>query len=221
MPHPSILTAETLWDRLSEMENELRFSGRPYPEGTCKFPFKLTGQGFFPGGDGLWRDDSERDQESTGVLPIGGVMFLGNDFGTRESYLKLDTKRYENPPTWHHLKDRIQRAELPAKQAFFTNAIVGLRSAEGAKALDKRAWQAAAAFEAFCREFLDYQIKTLQPRLIVTLGPHARSALNSLEEIGNIALLESPHPYGDFNFSEAKKQQIADKLRTAWKAAFE
>ena len=148
-------------------------------------------------------------------------MFLGNDFGTRESYLKLDTKRYENPPTWRHLKDRIQRAELPVKQAFFTNATVGLRSTEGAKALDRRVGQTEPAFAAFCREFLIYQIEILQPRLIVTLGPHARSALNSLEEIGNIALLESPHPYGDFNFSEAHKQQIADKLRTAWKAAFE
>ena len=128
MPHPSILTAETLWDRLSEMENELRFSGRPYPEGTCKFPFKLTGQGFFPGGDGLWRDDSERDQESTGVLPIRGVMFLGNDFGTLKSYLKLDTKRYEkNPSTWRHLKDRIQRAELPAKRAFLLRKLFRLK----------------------------------------------------------------------------------------------
>ena len=159
MPHPSIPTAETLWVRLSEMENELRFSGRPYPEGTCKFPFKLTGQGFFPGGDGLWRDDSERAQESTGVLPIGGIMFLGNDFGTLKSYLKL--KGYENPSTWRHLKKRIRRAEVPAKQAFFTNAIVGLRSAEGAKALGKRARQEDPAFRAFCREFLGYQIKTL------------------------------------------------------------
>jgi hypothetical protein len=72
------------------------------------FPFKLLGQGFFPGGDGLWRDDSALDQQSSGVLPIGGIVFLGNDFGTLTTYQKLRSKGFENPPTWRRLKERIR-----------------------------------------------------------------------------------------------------------------
>ena len=32
-----------LWTRLGEMEREARFNGRSYPEGMCKFPFRLSG----------------------------------------------------------------------------------------------------------------------------------------------------------------------------------
>jgi len=216
-----VATASTLWARIQEMEAELRFNGQAYPEGMCSFPFKLTGQGFFPGGDGLWRGDSELDQTSSGVLPVGGIVFLGNDFGTLKGFQKLRSKGYENPPTWRHLKERIRRAGLPEERAFFTNAIVGLRSAEAAKALDRRAWQAEPPFAGFCLEFLVYQIELLQPRLLVVLGPNARLSLDSLVGAGKgdgggslratfghhaTALCYSSHPYGDFNFNSDSSQ---------------
>jgi hypothetical protein len=86
------VSADRLWARLHEMETERRFSGEAYPAGMVSFPFKLRGQGFFPGGDGLWRDDAALDQESPGILPVGGAVFIANDFGTLASYLKLESK---------------------------------------------------------------------------------------------------------------------------------
>jgi hypothetical protein len=64
------------------MEEEKRFNGKAYPEGMSVFPFRLAGQGFFPGGDGLWRDDTQLAASSPGLVSVGGIMFLGNDFGT-------------------------------------------------------------------------------------------------------------------------------------------
>ena len=51
--------------RIGAIESELRFDGNPYREGQCAFPFQLSGQGFFPGGDGLWREDGESSVKSS------------------------------------------------------------------------------------------------------------------------------------------------------------
>ena len=40
-------------------------------------------------------------------------MFVGNDFGTMDSYPPAAGQGYENPPTWRHLKARVTRAGLP------------------------------------------------------------------------------------------------------------
>jgi hypothetical protein len=65
--------------------------GKPYPDGMAPFLGRLTGQGFFPGGDGLWRDDSRIKLSSTSPFPIGGIMFRGNDFGTLQTFEKTLT----------------------------------------------------------------------------------------------------------------------------------
>jgi hypothetical protein len=49
---------EMLRQHIKQLENELRFHGEPYPDGLVAFPGVLQGQGFFPGGDGLWREIS-------------------------------------------------------------------------------------------------------------------------------------------------------------------
>src|ERR1700730_15900101 len=152
-----------LWQRLEAMENELRFGGMAYPEGMCAFPFRLKGQGFFPGGDGLWRNEGELSSEGDGALRQGGVVFLGNDFGTLKSYEKLEKRSFENVPTWRHIKLRAASAGISPDFAFFTNAIMGLR-VDGT-ALTQRSWQTMRGFSQFCAEFLDFQLVTLRPRL--------------------------------------------------------
>ena len=217
---------EQLWNRLAKMEAERRFADQPYPCGMCPFPFRLAGQGFFPGGDGLWRDDCDLATSSTGQLPNAGVMFLGNDFGTLTSYRKLQARGYENPPTWRHLKSRISLAEIPPGLCFCTNAIMGLRTT--GTALRKQVWDEAPNFLKFCREFLIFQVETLQPKLLVVLGPVARTSVDAL--VGTAAtqrdqvaigqhtmmVLYASHPYADFALSEEKKQQRSDELRKAW-----
>jgi hypothetical protein len=98
---------ESLWDRIRQLEAELRFAGKPYPDGMAPFPGRLTGQGFFPGGDGLWRDDSRIKLNSTSPFPIGGIMFVGNDFGTLQTFEKTLKTGYENVLTWRNLKKRM------------------------------------------------------------------------------------------------------------------
>lgn len=221
-----------LWERLQTMEKEKRFDGLAYPTGRSCFPFRLTGQGFFPGGDGLWRDDVEVSQASSGLAAIDGIMFLGNDFGTLKSFEKLRLKGFENPLTWKHIKRRIARAELPVTLTFFTNAVMGLRAS--GNALDKRDWDLEPRFNAYCREFLIFQIETLKPRLIVVLGPSPRSTLVSLGvasttvsgkflqmRVGShlTTVFFSTHPYGDFNFDKDRKSRDGFELREAWDRA--
>jgi hypothetical protein len=223
---------ENLWGRLEVMESERRFDGRSYPLGMCQFPFRLGGQGFFPGGDGLWRDESTLAHSSSKKLQARGIMFLGNDFGVLGSYAKLQKKGYENPLTWKHVKARVVRAGLPPSRAFFTNAVMGLR--EQGTALDRKDWAAHPEFRAFCREFLIYQVEQTRPQLIVVLGPVPRATIDCLEvgrkmaagrfpkmQIGEhtTTLLFSTHPYGDFNFDEDRKERTAVELREAWKEA--
>lgn len=221
-----------LWAQIELMEDQRRFNGLAYPDGQAAFPFKLTGQGFFPGGDGLWREDNELSVESSKRIRREGVMFLGNDFGTLRSYESLRLKGFENPITWKNLKSRVRRAKIPPDYAFFTNSVLGLRLGSGTKALDKRDWQNSSQFAAFCQEFLLFQVEALLPRLIVVLGPNALVSLkafgvplsgkgNSRVKLGSHQTLvhRTTHPYGDFNFSDFRKEVDAAALRLAWDQA--
>jgi hypothetical protein len=230
MSDDKIVSVFSLWDRLRTMEEEKRFDGRAYPAGMACFPFRLKGQGFFPGGDGLWRENAQIAQASAGQVSVDGIMFLGNDFGILKSYEKYRVSGFEDPTkTWKRVKERIVRAKLPKSLAFFTNAVMGLRD-EG-KALDKKDWDGEPRFRAFCREFLVYQIETTRPRLIVVMGPVPRATLDSLAvgtvvESGRFPRMRigsqvtsvyfSSHPYGDFNFDEERKSRDGSELREAW-----
>jgi hypothetical protein len=229
MSEQRAVSVVSLWECLQEMEDEKRFDGRAYPAGMSCFPFRLKGQGFFPGGDGLWRDYTQLSQASAGLVAADGIMFLGNDFGTLKSYERLRKKGFENPLTWKHLKQRVERAGLPVSRTFFTNAVMGLR--DNGTALDKKDWDGLPLFKAFCREFLAFQIDTLRPRLIVVMGPAPKRTLDSLAvaktvasgrfpkmEVGSheATMYFSTHPYGDFNFNEERKARDASELRDAW-----
>lgn len=227
-----LVSVGSLWDRLLSMEAEKRFDGRPYPAGMSSFPFRLKGQGFFPGGDGLWREDDQLAQASSGMVPLGGIIFLGYDFGTVRSFEKLRKKGYENPLTWKHVKQRVKRADLASSVMFFTNAVMGLRDA--GTALEKKNWDATPKFRAFCGEFLVYQVEITKPRLVVVMGPDSRKTVECLAvgktvapgrfpkmQIGNqlVTVYFSTHPYGDFNFDDGRKNRDAIELRDAWERA--
>lgn len=229
MSEEAAVSVATLWNRLQAMEEQMRFNGQAYPAGMSRFPFRLTGQGFFPGGDGLWRDEASVAVRSPGLVALNGIMFLGNDFGTCKTYEKLRKRGFENPPTWKHIKRRVERAQLNPSLTFFTNAVMGLRN-EGS-ALGKKNWDAAPLFKNFCREFLLFQIETTQPKLIVVMGPTPQSTLESLSAGSTISagrfpriqfgsftstIYYSTHPYGDFNFNEARKIRDGLELRDAW-----
>ena len=197
------------------MEAELRFGGNAYPTEMCEFPFRLMGQGFFPGGDGLWREHGALGASTDGDLPRGGVVFVGNDFGTISSFRKLQKKSYENVPTWRHLKIRVERAGIPKDKTFFTNAVVGLR--KDGLALEKVNRAELPAFAEFCAEFLSFQLDVLSPQLVVVMGPQARSAFENFHNRTNgYDVLFMRHPYGDFGLSGELKDRETQELAAAW-----
>jgi hypothetical protein len=207
-----------LWNRLEAMEREHRFDGKKYPTGMCPFPFRLVGQGFFPGGDGLWRPDDKLSAKNNGGLPIGGVLFLRNDFGTVATYRKLENSGYENPPTWRHIKERIRAAQISVEATFFTNAIVGLR--EEGTALTKKSWQTMPKVAEFCGEFLRFQLDTLRPRLTVIMGPDARVAFDKFVKAAYKGqTLVTGHPYADFGLTAERRAADIRQLSSAWASA--
>lgn len=176
---------ETLWAELERLENERLM---PYPdgdEGMTPFPGRLTGQGFFPGGDGLWRDDPKNTNPPP--VPIGGILYLGNDFGPLETFQTTMERGYETDgKTWKNLKKRIEEAEklntgVCGRLGFYTNAVLGLRNSGGAN--DDRPWNNSSWWKVYdqfadsCRKFLEFQLETIKPRLVVILGPSPRFAL--------------------------------------------
>lgn len=208
----------TLWAKLESMEQEQRFEGAAYPVGMARFPFHLTGQGFFPGGDGLWRDEVQISEASSGSVCHKGILFLGNDFGTLSSYKKLQGNGYENVPTWRHIKKRVLAAQLPLSALFFTNTILGLR--EEGTALTKQSWKKMPMFAEFCGEFLRFQLQTVKPRLVVVMGPDARDSFDAFGKPSySGSVLYTTHPYADFNFTPERLTTDVILLRDAWRSA--
>ena len=237
---------ESLWDRIRQLEAELRFAGKPYPDGMAPFPGRLTGQGFFPGGDGLWRDDSSIKLRSASPFPVGGIMFLGNDFGTLQTYEKTLRTGYENVLTWRNLKRRLTAAEISGDIGFYTNAVLGLRTDK--KAIDYLDWSRHPEFCQFCGDFLRFQLEAMKPRLLVVLGQRPKdticstfgaeipditqwrnrdlSSMEAAETIRTVVwrgmrlvLHVTSHPYSDFARDDAGKAEIAARLRRAWEIA--
>lgn len=237
---------ESLWNRISQLEAELRFAGKPYPEGMAPFPGRLTGQGFFPGGDGLWRDDSRIKLGAISPFPIGGIMFVGNDFGTLETFKRTLRTGYENVLTWRNLKQRLTTAEIPGDVGFYTNAVLGLRTDKNA--IDYLDWSRHPDFCQFCGDFLYVQLEAMKPRLLVVLGqkpknticstlgaeipditPWRNRDLSSMKAAETIRVVEwrkmkfvvhvTSHPYSDFAKDDAGKAEIADRLKRAWEIA--
>jgi hypothetical protein len=242
-PPPEI---ETLWNRISQLESELRFGGKPYPEGMAPFPGRLTGQGFFPGGDGLWRDDSRIKLASTSRFPVGGIMFLGNDFGTLQTFERTLRTGYENVLTWRNLKRRLIAAGIPGDVGFYTNAVLGLRTEK--KAVDYLDWSRHPDFCQFCGDFLRLQLEAMRPRLLVVLGQRPKDTvcstlgaeipditawknrdLSAMAAADTIRAVEwrgmklevhvTSHPYSDFAKDDAARAATAERLKRAWESA--
>ena len=221
---------DVLFSCLKSMEDSNRFSGKPYPAGMEPFPRRLNGQGFFPGGDGLWRHDDHVSIRSPSpyAFPINGIMFLGNDFGSKVGFQKL--KLHENPPTWRHLRVRLAHANIAGQLGFYTNAYLGLRSDRCALADPI----SSTEYDAYCKEFLGFQIQIQAPKLIVVLGDRPAGLLHQVVQFSFVSNGEAvkgqfqnlrptvvtvSHPYSDLNKSDAAKVNEGKILGCAWALA--
>lgn len=151
-------------------------------------------------------------------------MFLGNDFGSLQSFQRL--KQHENPPTWRHLRRRLEQAGIPGHLGFFTNAYLGLRSDRGALAdpIQHR------RYDDICAEFLTFQIEIQTPHLVVVLGDRPASLLRTVlgfalaptgvcreGAVGGhpIRVVVVSHPYSDLGKDDEARRVEADILRRA------
>jgi len=173
---------ERLRKKIEILELESRFDGEAYPPGLTRFPGILKGQGFFPGGDGLWRDDPA--SANAPPFPVGGIMILGNDFGCEDNpdpkspgFKQCLARGFEEPRTWS-IKDTLIKAGRLSEQCFFTNAYLGLRTESPSTGRSPGA--KVEVFKAMCRRFLHDQIQEQKPRLIVCLGHEPRLLLASM-----------------------------------------
>jgi len=242
---------EKLWNQITKLEDERRFDGEPYPEDMAPFPDRLTGRTFFPGGDGLWRDDASLTSlkgPSTSPFPVGGIMFLANDWGTLRGFESIRRKGYSSMSTWRNLKQRLTAAGICGKVGFYTNAYLGIRTKKNA--IDSLDWSDDKKFREFCGEFLRFQLETMRPCLLVVLGQSAKEMVClTLTEIPELAAWKSrklsslgaeesirvvewrgrklvvhvtSHPYSDIKKDEAAKAaeaERAERLKQAWETA--
>ena len=146
----------------------------PYPDKVVRVNEMLDVTAFFPGGKGLWLEDS------TNVSP--DVLVLGHDFSTINYYNKmLENGQSEiNSPTWRSMRKLFNDVNLDLNRCFFSNVYMGLRDADKMTGLfpgskDKE-------FVKRNLEFLKTQIRAVNHKVIITLGKPASINLSLLSE---------------------------------------
>ena len=148
----------------------------------------LCSTAFFPGGSGLWNKPPKKmlprplrsfhaffSNSKSPSIPKKKIMILGNDFGSKDGYKKVQDNPYKNltsSSTWHNLLPLLKAAGIKPKHCFFTNAYMGLRRV--GKDTGPSPGAADPKFVERCESFfLNYQIPTQEPRLILALGEHS------------------------------------------------
>jgi hypothetical protein len=113
-------------------------------------------------------------------FPFGGVMFVGHNTDANGKHSSRRTGGRSpgepgNPEmrTWKNLYETFRQADFnPVRQMFFTNMYVGLIDGDEQEGIFPGSKD--PSFSAWCRAFLDEQIRIMQPRVLVTLGAAAR-----------------------------------------------
>lgn len=146
----------------------------PYPELVAPISTMLGVTAFFPGGYGLWKE------EASDVFP--SVLILGQDFSTEDEYiLMLQTGKNEiNGPTWRNMRKLFSEAELNLSDCFFSNIFIGLRKTKSM--VGKFPGSKDKLYVSRCLDFMALQIKTIEPKIIVTLGKYPSELLSLVSE---------------------------------------
>jgi len=172
----------------------------------------ILGTGFFPVGDGLYREDGLNPE-----FPFNGIMIVGQDYGTLE-YVYNEGKKINSEleiktgKTWPNvIKIYFNDFNMPKDKCFFTNALMGLRidpkmtgpmiskiKSSNPLLLDKN------------RQFFIKQIEKQKPKIIIFLGNELiqfcksdliSSNLNSLiseQKINRTSQINDFHTFNDF-----------------------
>jgi len=148
----------------------------PESEGVTAVPThgRIGGSTFFPGGDGLYRED-----EPEPPFPFGKIMVIGNDFDTLENFEEAPRDGEIQAGTWVNLRHLLTEARVDPADAFYTNCYLGLR-------LDAKTNRGPApgsrneAYRGNCLRVMAEQIGYVKPRVILCLKQPAKRLIADL-----------------------------------------
>lgn len=136
--------------------------------------------GFFPFGTGILREDVQRED---GNILEGGIMVLGNDFGTLDYLKNKCPDGKENKRTSATIRnlidEKLNSLKLDTSNTFFTNIYLGLRN--GASMTRKMTLE--NDYKAFCYDFFLEQLNFINPKTIICLGKQVGNALADISDI--------------------------------------
>jgi uracil-DNA glycosylase len=169
-------TSDELFRLLGEAVGECPESAKRAKDGVSPaFPGitpvvrQIPGLGFFPGGDGLWKDIGHSEPADRNPK---SVMVVGNTFGCMKYFDDLVKKRplaEENcrTGTWRQLLSILEEYK---SRCFFTNAYPGLLNGDENIDNDLRPADFDSVFLSQCREFFFKQVELTMPKVILFLG---------------------------------------------------
>jgi uracil-DNA glycosylase len=138
-----------------------------YPVGVEKIFCETDQPAFFPGGTGIILNDLRAGR----VLPRGGVLVLGHNFGTAKYVEQLKLRRKSElytSPTWRGLCELLDEAGITFEACFFSNALMGAipgDKMEGSPKEHRQAEFRSGCVAVFCRT-----LELQQPSIILALG---------------------------------------------------
>lgn len=146
----------------------------PYPDMVCGIDTMLDVTAFFPGGKGLW------NEEESETFP--SILALGQDFSTEKVYLKMlhDKGSEINGPTWRNLRQLFIEANIEFTDCFFSNVFMGLRKTDSMTG--KFPGFKDKGFVSRNLNFLLFQIQTIEPKMIITLGKYSADLVSKLSD---------------------------------------
>jgi uracil-DNA glycosylase len=166
--------------------------------------YKKMRYGFFPLGLGVLKEDVNLENAE---MEEGGIMVLGNDFGTVK-YVQYNCK-YNNNEGEHGISKTIDNLlnikKFDVKKTFFTNFYLGARLDCGdyyGTTMTKRMFGGQTNklkdnYKKLCYDFFIKQLQLLKPRMIICLGHDVKDALIELTGL-------SPQTKGIFDQWESK-----------------
>jgi uracil-DNA glycosylase family 4 len=137
--------------------------------------------GFFPLGWGILDENNKiKDATPTYGIEEGGVMVLGNDFGTVNYVNDKCTGIGEtNSKTIDNLLN--EKVGLNRNKTFFTNFYLGARTHPNAT-MTKRVEELQDNYKETCYKFFLIQLNLLNPKIIICLGHDVKNALLESKE---------------------------------------
>lgn len=155
------------------------------PAGTVPIPRLITDQiAFFPVGSGFFSSTTTVD-----------IFVIGQNFGNEAEYLQMQQGQFQDldTPTWKNLQRLLLKHGIKPERCFFTNSFPHL-FAGNHNTVGKFPASRQQAYVQACADFLQYQINTLKPKLLLTLGsyvPHVIGFLQGFDHYKNISTLKA------------------------------